>query len=111
MKVLAMCQGGHVRSGGLKYILTYKYGHEVLACGWQSNSWQTREMLCDWADAIVIMQGEFIQYVPPKYAKTNIKPIICYDVGPDNYGNPFHPRLQNSLDSMIQKHGFFVKKK
>jgi predicted protein tyrosine phosphatase len=105
MKVLTICQGGQVRSVGLKYILTYKYNHEALACGVQSNTPDTISMLCGWADAIVILQKEFIQFVPAEHRNGK---LFCYDVGPDRFGYAFHPELQSMLDNMIQKHGKFT---
>jgi protein-tyrosine-phosphatase len=104
MKILTMCQGGHVRSVAAKYLLKYKYGHDVIACGWESNSEATRDMLCAWADYIVIMQTEFKQFIPSQYHSK----LFAYDVGPDHYGNPFHPALQRSIDSMIKRHGLFA---
>jgi len=109
MKIVTTCQGGHVRSVALKYLLTYKYGHEVLACGWESNKEDTRNMLYEWADVIVIMQAEMEKYVDPKHHNDGERrKLYCYDVGEDVYGNPFHPTLQQSLDHMIQSHGLFV---
>lgn len=103
MKILTMCRGGHVRSVGAKFLLSYKYGHEVLACGWESNSDETLEMLFDWADFIIVMKDEFMQYVPKKYkGKT-----FCYHVGRDIFGNPFHPDLQKFTEKLIKSHGKF----
>jgi predicted protein tyrosine phosphatase len=109
-KVVTVCQGAHVRSVALKYLLTYKYGHEVLACGWESNTAETRNMLFEWADIIVIMQKEFEKYVPEQYHnKGDERKLYSYDVGEDRYGNPFHPELQEGLIQMIEKHGLFVR--
>ncbi len=112
MKVVTMCQGGHVRSVGLKYKLTYEYGHEVLACGWESNTPETRAMLFNWADVIVIMQSKFEQYIPAEFHNKpdGTRKLYCYDVGEDNYHNPFHPSLQANLKHMIEAHGLFTKK-
>jgi len=104
MKILTVCQGGHVRSVAAKYILKYRYGHDVLACGWESNTPETREMLCEWADYIVIMQAAFKQFIAPKYHGK----LFAYDVGEDRYGNPFHPDLQAGIDGIIKQHGLFL---
>lgn len=108
-KIVTMCRGGQIRSVGAKYILHYKYGHDVIACGYESNTQETREMLYDWADYIIIMSKDFEQYVPDKY-KTNssgARKLYLYEVGEDRYGNPFHPELQWQLDKIINKHGLF----
>jgi len=102
-----MCQGGHVRSVAFKYIATYKYGHECLACGWESNTAETRNQLFEWADYIVIMMGSFKQYVPEKYWNK----LFCYDVGQDRFMNPFHPELQQMIIQMIETHGLFNSEK
>lgn len=106
MRVTTLCQGGHVRSVAAKYLLTYKYGHEVLACGWESNTPETRKMLFEWCDVIVIMQAHFKQYIPEEFWNKT----ICYDVGPDRFMNPFHPELGKGLIQMIEQHGLFTKK-
>lgn len=103
MKVLTICQGGHVRSVGMKYLLRYKYGHEAISAGWETVSSDTLRMLCDWADVVVIMQPKFERYISPDFKEK----LLCYDVGEDNYGNPFHPILLGSLEKMIETHGVF----
>ncbi len=112
MKVVTMCQGGHVRSVGLKYILRYKLGHDVIACGWEGNTEDTRRMLFAWADAIVIMQAAFISHVPQEFHDhaDGRRRLFCYDVGEDRFGNPFHPDLQSMLQDMVDGHGLFLSK-
>jgi predicted protein tyrosine phosphatase len=106
MKIVTMCFGGNVRSVGLKFLLHAKYGHDAIACGHDYNTPETRNMLFEWADYIVVMTADFAQYVPDKYRYKT----FCYDVGEDRYHNPFHPELQSQCDYMIQKHGLFLKK-
>lgn len=112
MKIVAMCQGGHVRSVGLKFLLRYTFGHDVIACGWEGNTEETRRMLFNWADAIVILQGVFISHVPPEFHNNpdGSRKLFCYDVGEDRFGTPFHPELQHMLLSMVQQHGLFLPK-
>jgi predicted protein tyrosine phosphatase len=112
MKILTMCAGGHVRSVGMKYLLTYKYGHEALACGQDSNSPETIEMLCQWADYVVVMSPEYEKFVPQKYhfKENGERKLFCYNVGPDRFGTAFHPELQKMIQVMIQQHGLFLKK-
>jgi hypothetical protein len=96
-----MCQGGHVRSVAVKFLLHYVFGgHDVLACGWQSNTEETRKMLFEWADLVVIMDKDFSKFVPPEFRKK----LVCYHVGPDRFGSPFHPGLQKMLRGMITQH-------
>jgi predicted protein tyrosine phosphatase len=104
MKILTVCQGGHVRSVGLKYLLRYKYGHDVLACGWEANSQETRDMLCEWADKVILLDKDFEKYINPKFKSK----LFCYHVGNDIFGNPFHPVLLNILGCMIKAHKYFI---
>jgi predicted protein tyrosine phosphatase len=102
-KVLTMCAGGCVRSVALKYLLKYKYGHESLACGQDANSAETIELLCKWADYIVVMTEDYKKFVPDAYKSK----LLCYDVGVDRFGYAFHPELMGLCDKMIIEHGLF----
>lgn len=104
-KILTMCAGGHVRSVGLKYLLKYKYGHEALACGQDANSLETRNMLCDWADYIIVVTKDYLPEVPEKYKDK----LICYEIGPDRFGYAFNSELLGICDNLIQQHGLFNK--
>jgi len=110
-KVLCMCQGGHVRSVALKFLLYYG-GKKIdaLACGWESNTAETRAMLFAWADYIVIMQPQFAEHVPAAfhYRPDGPRKLFCYDVGPDRFGTAFHPELQEMLKGMIAGHRLFA---
>lgn len=99
MKVLCVCHGGNVRSVALKNLLKNRVSvcHDALACGIHSNPWKTVEMLCAWADVIVIMHSSIRNAIPAKYA------VLSYDVGEDVWNNPFHPELQAKLKKMIQE--------
>lgn len=104
-KILTMCAGGNVRSVGLKYLLKYKYGHESLACGQDANSPETIEMLCNWADYIVVVTEEYTKFIPEKYHSK----LFCYQIGEDRFGYAFHPELLSISDQLIVQHGFFNK--
>ena len=110
-RIVTMCQGGHVRSVALKYLLRYGGPNlDVLACGWESNTEQTRRMLFEWADTIIILQSKFEQHVPSEFHDNSdgSRRLFCYDVGEDRFGNPFHPELQEGLKHMIASHGLFA---
>ena len=109
-KVLTCCRGGQVRSVALKYLLSYwsESPCDVLACGVESNTEETRKMLYEWADYIVVMTPDFAQWVPKEFHEKNGKrKLFCYDVGEDRFMNPFHPELQAMLKQMILNHGLF----
>lgn len=100
-----MCAGANVRSIGLKYLLRYKYGHESLACGQDANSKETIEMLCNWADYIIVVEPDYIKFIPEKYQSK----MFCYNIGIDRFGYAFHPELLDGFDKMIVEHGMFNK--
>ena len=106
-----MCAGANVRSVGLKYLLKYKYGHEALACGQDANSVETIDMLCQWADYVVVMSDEYLKFIPEKYHLNDRgeQKLFCYEVGPDRYGYAFHPELLGIADNIITQHGLFDK--
>jgi predicted protein tyrosine phosphatase len=104
-KILTMCAGGNVRSVGLKYLLKYKYGHDALACGQDANPPETREMLCKWADYIIVMTENYFKEIPTEYHNKT----LIYEVGPDTYGYAFNPELLTKADSLIVQHGLFNK--
>lgn len=104
-KILTICAGGNVRSVGLRYLLHYKYGHEVLACGQDANLPETIDMLCNWADYIIVVAEEYLPVVPEKYKNK----LFLYNIGPDRFGYAFNPELLAISDKLIQEHGLFNK--
>lgn len=104
-KILTMCAGGNVRSVGLKFILRYKYGHESLACGQDANSSETIKMLSAWADYIIVLEPDYLKFVPSEFSSKT----LCYNVGPDRFWYAFNPELLSILDEMIIKDGKFNK--
>jgi len=104
-KILTMCAGGNVRSVGLKWLLRYKYGHDALACGQDANPPETRDMLCEWADYVVVMTENYFKEINPKY---HYKTLIC-EVGEDRYGYASHPELFQIADDWIINGGIFNK--
>lgn len=96
MKFVCMCQGGNVRSVGMAFALKYPHQQDAIACGWEGNTEETRNMLFEWADRIIIMQGEFARYIPDRFKEK----LRVVDVGPDRYGSAFHPDLQNFVQSV-----------
>lgn len=100
-----MCAGANVRSVALKYLLKYKYGHESLACGQDANSAETIDMLCNWADYVIVVTDEYAKFVPEKYKSK----LFCYEIGEDRFGYAFHPELLSKADRLIETHGLFNK--
>lgn len=88
-KILVMCQGGNSRSVSCGYILKYFYDVDALACGWEKNTPETLKLMCDWADAIIVMETDFVERVPEAYDDKT----FVLDVGPDIWCNSFNSEL------------------
>ena len=100
MKILCICQGGNVRSVACGYVLKYMYGVDAVAASWEKNSPETLDMLCRWADAIFVMQPEFVEKVYEPY-RTKVHVI---DVGPDVWFNSLHPELIDKVNGLLQRY-------
>lgn len=88
-KYLCVCDGGNVRSHALAYILHDLLGHEAIAVGRIRISSITMDLMCIWADTIVIMQPHMQESIDEKYHNK----LKCVDVGTDRYGIWIHPDL------------------
>lgn len=88
-KALAVCAYGIVRSGCMAWNLKLGYDYDTITIGVGHTRPDTLEMLCDWADVIIVMQTEFARSIPPQHIN---KLKIC-DVGKDVWGDPKHPEL------------------
>lgn len=83
-KVLCCCRGGCSRSVGLSNYLKYGCGMDSLAIGFEGNSPETLDMLCNWAEIIIVMREFFQQYIPERH-KDKVRFI---EVGEDVYFQP-----------------------
>lgn len=74
-------------------VLKVNHNQDAIACSWKWNPLESRTVLYDWADYIIIMQDIFIDHVPERFrAKTK-----CVEVGPDIWGSPMHKELCEGL--------------
>ena len=89
-RFLCVCQNGNNRSVFLAFRLK-RHGYEALAAGWNSTSTETFNMLCNWADRVVVMEQNFISKIPVQYQFK----VEVIDVGPDKWGPKCHPELRN----------------
>ena len=76
---------------------------QALACGQDANTIETRNMLCDWADYVIVVDKEYAPEVPEKYKDK----LLIYDIGVDRFGYAFHPELLTIADQCIIQHGLF----
>jgi predicted protein tyrosine phosphatase len=97
-KFLCVCEGGNVRSVALAFVLKEFHNRDAIACGWRFAENDTLEILCKWADAIVVMQPHFKDKLPEAYREK----ALVVDVGPDRFGSPFHPDLYEFLKNVTE---------
>ncbi len=89
MKVLTVCRGGSVRSVALGYVLKNLVKADAIACSWKHNSHDTINMLCEWADRIIVVQQHYVDRIPEPHRNK----VRVYDVGSDRWYNSLHPQL------------------
>ena len=97
MKVLVCCEGGNVRSVTVGFLLKYKYGIDTIAVGLGGNSKETINMLCEWADNIMVVEKEMKQRVHEKYHNK----LLVLDIGPDRWGMSLHPELLPICEQLL----------
>lgn len=97
MKVLTICERGNSRSVCLAHILK-DIGHDALAMGILSASEETKEMLFEWAEKIILVDKRFEDKIPEKYKGK----LVIYDVGPDRYFMGHHPELDQMFKNYLQ---------
>lgn len=92
-KVLALCNGGNVRSVSLAYFLKETFRYDALAAGLKANSPETIDYLCEWADRIVVFQQKMLDKIPEKYKeKTRL-----LETGKDIWRQANHPELMHKI--------------
>lgn len=101
MKFLCICNHGNCRSYALARILKYS-GHEAINIGIQFTTQNSLECFVNWADVTVILT-EVQEYKEKIYME--VYKELCYemDIGPDRWGNPFHPELHKILVKEAEK--------
>ena len=93
MKYLCVCDRGNVRSYALSLVLK-RMNHEAIAIGRFTMKPETIKMLCEWADAVVLMEPHMRESIPELYhPKTWV-----IDVGPDRWGAQIDPELKDLVE-------------
>lgn len=83
-KVLTICEYGNSRSVGAAYLLKQDWGRDALACGICVTSPETFEMLCNWADTIIVTFAPIEKDINEKFRHK----VVVWDVGFDRYFVP-----------------------
>jgi hypothetical protein len=98
-RFLTICEGGAVRSVSLATVLRWDFQQDAIPLSAAKNGPEAVDLLCAWADYIILMQPTFETVVPKRF---HLK-IRILDVGPDVWGNPMHPVLRDIVGSEAQK--------
>jgi hypothetical protein len=99
MRFLCVCEAGTVRSGAAAHGLKYYFGQEALTASHAKLKDDTLEMLCTWADRIVLMQPKFGDRISDQF-KNKVKVL---DVGQDTWGNPLDKGLMDKVLDLLQE--------
>jgi len=101
MKIVTMCRGGNVRSVAAKMVLNRYFGHEVIAIGYDNTNNETKKLVFDWADRIVIMSMEIWDLALASHDAEYGHKFNILDVGQDVWGDPFKVDLQLKIFNLL----------
>lgn len=90
MKVLTVCEQGLNRSVTAKWLLQH-HGHEVIAAGTANLSPETFDMLCKWAERIILLDRSL------PFNDLDEDKLIVWDVGADHYEHHYNRELVANL--------------
>jgi predicted protein tyrosine phosphatase len=94
MKVLTVCERGLNRSVTAQYLLQ-RDQHEVISAGILTLSDETMQLLYDWADKVVLLDGRYRDQIPAEK-------LVLWDVGPDIFDHHFNIDLVRILRTLKQ---------
>ena len=103
-RILTVCDYGNSRSPALAFLLRERCDKEAISCGVRTTSHNTLEMLCQWADTIILtcnLSQTINNVVLAKYTDKT----VMFDVGPDRYFKGYHPDLTGKFEEYLEKYG------
>jgi hypothetical protein len=96
-RILVACRGGNVRSVAVAFLLKYKYSCDALAASFEKNDALTLALLMEWAETVIVTEGEHVRLVKEAYRDK----VQLVDIGPDRWANPFDHELLATADSAL----------
>lgn len=99
MKILCVCQKGNSRSVALAWFLRTEYGHETIPIGIRSLTDETKKMMYEWADLIILVSKRYRSEIPEEYRKK----LKIWHVGTDIWFKGF-------ADDLITKYRYYMGK-
>lgn len=100
MKILAVCNKGNVRSVATKYCLNRRGYWDVLTVGSSVVSGDTFDMLCGWADLILLAKPRHGRNIKPKFKKKVDK---YFTIGDDRWGMPLNLELEEIINKKLDE--------
>jgi hypothetical protein len=98
MKILCLGRKGDSRSVALAWLLKLK-GHDAIAVGMRCMGRDTRKMMLDWADKIILLHQKCQEGVPSKYWDK----LTIWPIGRDVYFKEPDKRLVDVLNILIKR--------
>jgi len=102
VKILCVCREGNVRSVATKRRLNRRKYFNVVAVGIAASTPELKNMLCSWADIILIAEPHHIKGLPDIAAK---KINNDFTIGADVWSNFNNPELQELIKHQLNKIG------
>ncbi len=103
-KIAVFCAYGNVRSMGVGGILKDVLGmRNVIVAGMVTTSPETRNMLCNWADKVIIAGEPQLKEHIPDCPDSKIHVL---DIGVDRWGFGRHPNLVETIINKMHETGF-----
>ena len=102
MKILCLGRKGNSRSAALAWLLKQR-GHDAIAVGMRCMGRDTREMMLDWAEVVILLHEKCQEGVPREYwHKLKVWPI-----GRDVYFQGFNNVLLELLEIHLKREGLW----
>lgn len=99
LKILCICNQGNSRSVGVRRRLNRRGYTNVIAIGGANTSEETMNMLCNWADVILLAKPTHSRFVLVGSEKIHPE----FTIGEDNWNNPMHEELQKIVKEQLDK--------
>lgn len=99
MKILCVCNRGVSRSPTIAALLT-NAGHDALAVGSDTASFETRRILSDWCEMVIFTDASQI----PAFPDLNGQPKEVWPIA-DCYPRPFNKDLHSLVIRLIAQKG------
>lgn len=100
MKILCLGRKGDIRSVALAWLLKGTRGHDAIAVGMRHMGKDTRKIMLDWADLIILLHEKCQEGIPEEYwGKLKI-----WEIGrADEYFKEFDKHLIEMLAKYIKR--------